>query len=168
MAAKLVGFTTLDLQTFLPIMQQAVERNVAASADRADVAPPLHHMLCVAGIKDEGVKPTAVSLKPYTSLFHAAFLIGCDDRDTAAVLEVAGAPAVVTPTCQRGIDCVLLSATLDKWVLAVMRGCEAGMPLEVRKVYNSIYGEFARVRLEPLFDAVRVPADHNTFLLEKK
>lgn len=168
MAAKLVGFSTLDLKHFLPIMQQALDRNVAVSADRAGVDPPLHHMLCVAGIKDENVRPTAASLKPYAPLFHAAFLIGCDERDTAEVLEIASMPAIVTPTCQRGIDCLLLSGTMDKWVFAVMRGCSTNVNQEARKIYNSVYAEFARVRLDQLFDANRRAHADNTFLLEKK
>lgn len=168
MAAKLIGFTTLDLKHFLPIMQQALDRNVATSADRAGIEPPLHHMLCVAGIKDENVRPTAASLRPYAAMFHAAFLIGCDERDTAGVLEIASMPAVVAPTCQRGVDCVLVAGTLDQWILAVMRGCESGIQHEIRKIFNSVYGEFARIRLEQLFDATRKSNNDNTFLLEKK
>lgn len=168
MGAKLVGFSTLDLKHFLPLMQQALDRNVAASADRASVEPPLHHMLCVAGIKDENVRPSAASLKPYASMFHAAILIGCDERDTAEVLEVASMPAVVAQTCQRGVDAVLLAATLDRWILAVMRGCSKDVTTEVRRIYNTVYAEFATVRLDPLFDSARVSFNDQTFLLEKK
>jgi len=168
MAAKLVGFTTLDLKTFLPIMQQALERNVADVPDRANVNPPLHHMLCVAGIKDDSVRPSAASLKQYAHLFHAVFLVGCDERDTAAVLEIASMPAIVTPTCQRDVDCVLLSATLDVWIKAVVRGSQKSVTSEVRHIYNSIYGEFCRVHLEAMFETSRNNHTDGTFLLEYK
>lgn len=149
-------------------MQQALDRNVAASADRASVQPPLHHFLCVAGIKDENVHPTAASLKPYAPMFHAVILIGCDERDTAEVLEIASMPAVVAPTCQRGMDAVLLSGTMDKWIFAVKRGCTKEATTEVRRIYNAVFAEFAHIRLDSLFDVVRTPSVDNTFLLEKK
>ena len=168
MAAKLVGFTTLDLKQFLPIMQQALERNVAEVADRANANPPLHHMLCVAGIKDDSVRPTAASLKPYAHLFHAVFLIGCDERDTAEVLEAASMPAIVTPTCQRGIECLLISGTLDLWIDAVLRGSTTKVSYDVRRIYNSIYDEFARVRLDGMFNVTRKDRHDSTYLLERK
>lgn len=166
-AAQLVGFTSLNLKTLLPLMQAALGRNVAEVADGANLDPPLHHMLCVASIKDEHLKPSAESVRTHAALFHAVVIVGCDERDTAEVLSIAAMPSVVTPTRARGMDCVLLAGTVEQWIDAVMRGCHKSVSREAREIYNSVYQQFSRHRLAPLFPTP-VAATDNTFYLESK
>jgi hypothetical protein len=166
-AAQLVGFTSLNLKALIPLMQAAVGRNIADVADGANIDPPLHHMLCMAAIKDDKVRPSADSVRTQTHLFHAIVLVGCDERDTAEVLSIASMPSVVTPTKARGIDCVLLAGTVEQWIGAVTRGCSRSVSREVREVYNGVYQQFSAKRLGTLFPTP-VQSTDNTFYLEKK
>lgn len=165
-AAQLVGFTSLNLKALLPLMQAAVGRNVAEVADAANLAPPLHDMLCIAAMKGD-VRASADSVRAHTHLFHAIVLVGCDERDTAEVLSLASMPSIVTPSKARGVDCVLLAGTVEQWIDAVTRGCDKSVSREVRAIYNGVYHQFSKVRLGPLFPT---PVDNRdqTFLLEKK
>ncbi|TXH59141.1 MAG: hypothetical protein E6Q97_00515 [Desulfurellales bacterium] len=163
-AAQLVGFTVLNLRTFLPVMQSATGRNVGSVADEADLDPPLHHMVSVAAIKDQNIKASAESVRNYAHMFHAIIVVGCDERDTAEVLSIAAMPSIVQPTKVRGVDCVLLAGTVEQWIDAVMRGCHRSVSREVRQVYNSVYQLFAKLKMKSLFPS---PTENNdqTFYL---
>jgi len=165
---RLVGFTALDLNAFLPLTQIALKRNVAASADQGNHDPPLHHLLCLAAIKNQNVKPTAESVKSYTPMFNACVMVACDVRDTAGVLECASMPSIVEQTVDRDIDLVFLSGSLSQWRDALLRGCAAEISQPIRHIYNLIYNEFNTIRLAPMFDMKTTPQQDSTFLLEHK
>ena len=93
---RLVGMTALDLNAFLPVTQIALKRNLAEAADNGNHDPPLHHLLCLAAIKDQNVRPTADSVKNYTTMFNACMMVACDVRDTAGVLECASMPSIIS------------------------------------------------------------------------
>jgi len=83
----LVQFSSLDTRKFLPLGRQSLDRNLADAADSAGHEPPLHHMLCIAAMKNPNAK-SANDIKPILGLFHAGFIIAADERDWAEILEV--------------------------------------------------------------------------------
>jgi len=166
--ASLVQFSSV-LPSLLPLGRQGLERNLAASADAAGHEPPLHHMLCVAAIKDPEAR-SAEDLRPYTNLFHAGFVLAADERDCAEILEIAGMPSLMVDTVQRGLSMLFLSGTLTQWREAVLRGCQKEVTREARQAYNQIYTKFKNLGLAGLFSvrSKQSPRDDGTFLLEHK
>jgi hypothetical protein len=164
----LVQFSDLDLKTLLPLGRQAFDRNLAAEADRQGHEPPLHHMLCVANMKNPQAKAVE-DVRPYLNLFHAGFIVACNDRDAAEVLEVAGMPSVVVETVERGYLALFISGTISQWRSAVLRGCQPEVSRGTREVYNGVYTKFKSLGLAQLFNAKSKPSRRDqTFLLEYK
>lgn len=166
--AVLVQFSSVDLRKLLPIGRQGLDRNLADAADAVGVEPPLHHMLCIAALKNPSAR-TADQVRPYMNLFHAGFVVACDERDCAEILELAGMPSIMVEAVERGTSALFLSGSLTQWHEAVMRGCQPDVGRDTRQVYNAIYTEFKNMGLAGLFTAQSRPhnRDH-TFLLDHK
>jgi len=163
----LVQFSTVDLSKLLVLGRQGLDRSLSEAADGAGFDPPLHHMLCVASIKDKDIRANADSIKPYLNLFHAGFVIVADERDIAEILELAGMPSLMVETVTRGMCFVFASGTLSMWRDAILRGCQKEVSQDVRHIYNMIYGEFKKLGLTSIFEANSKPAqDGHTFYLE--
>lgn len=164
----LVQFSHVDLPKLLKLSRQSMDRNLAASADSSGHNPPLHHMLCVASIKNQDCKsPNDVT--PYLEMFSAGFLIAADVRDWTEILEVASIPSVISHTVDRDIDLGFLSADLNKWSSALLRGCQKETSKEVRNVFNKIYNEFKKLGIAGAFKfREKDNVKDQTFLLEYK
>lgn len=164
----LVQFSNLDVQKCLRAARQALDRNLASGADSSGCDPPLHHMLCIAAIKNPEAK-SAVDVKPYLGMFNAGFFIAADERDWAEILELASMPCVMTTSVERGINVGFISGTLLQWQAAILRGCQKEVGREARHTFNLIYTEFKTMGLAPAFEFKSKPhqRDH-TFLLEYK
>jgi hypothetical protein len=164
----LVQFSSLNLKELLPIGRQAFDRNLAEGADLQDLEPPLHHMLCVAAMKDPGVR-TAEDCRPYIDLFHAGFFIACDERDAAEILSLAGMPSLMVDTVDRDVVTLFIAGSLAQWTAAVLRGCQSQVGREARHTFNLIYTKFKDVGLAGVFSVRSKPNTRdNTFLLEYK
>jgi len=165
-AVSLVQFSMLDLGKVLPLGRAAFDRNIAESADNAGYEPPLHHMLCIASLKDMSVK-TAADVAPYFNLFHAGFLVAADERDLAEIFEVASMPCITTESLERGWFVSFISGSLSQWRDAMLRGSQRKVSREVRHTYNQIYTEFRNIGLGNAFDFTATYCDRdNTFFLE--
>lgn len=164
-AARIVGVTALNLKEFLPLMRDALQRNVAEVPDAANLNPPLHHLMCISAVKQPTIRASSEHCRPQANMFHAIVLIACDERDTAEILEVAALPSVVVQSTTRGLDCMLLAGTLEQWISAVIRGCQAGVTRQTRETYNKVYAEFVRLRLDGMFKVESVQQRDDTFLL---
>lgn len=166
--AVLVQFSNLDLQKYLRAGRQSLDRNLADGADAAEHEPPLHHMVCVAAIKNPDAK-SANDIKPYMGMFHAGFLIAADERDWAEILELAGMPCIMVESVERGLNVGFIAGTLSQWRDAILRGCQKEVSREARHTYNLIFTEFKNIGLSSAFDFKSKPhsRDH-TFLLEYK
>lgn len=164
----LVGITNLDLKKLLPLGRQAFGRNLAEQADSAGFEPPLHHMLCVASMKDGSVRPNAKSTLPYLNMFHAGFIVAADERDFAEILELCGMPTVMVESNTRGVLVAYIAGTLSQWKDATLRGCQKTVSREVRAVFNAIFAEFKRIGLNAIFEAKQVPdqGQNGMFYLE--
>jgi hypothetical protein len=164
----LVQFSAVDLSKLLPLGRQAFDRNLADAADAAAYEPPLHHMLCIAALKS-AEKMSAESAKPYLNMFHAGFLLVADERDCAEILELAGMPAIMVDTIERGLSVIFIAGTLAQWQDAMLKGCQKEVSHEARHTYNMIFTEFKNVGLAPAFSMVSKPNTRDqTFLLEYK
>jgi hypothetical protein len=84
----------------------------------------------------------------------------------AEVLEIAGMPAIVTPSVERGISVAFIAGTLSQWKTAVLRGCIPTVSREARHTYNLVYAEFNKLGLAPIFEAKKIQRNDHTFLLE--
>lgn len=162
----LVQFSSLDLTKLLPIARRALDRSISEAADSIDSNPPLHHMLCVANIKEPGIRPSAASCVPYLNMFHAGFLIAAYERDIAEILEIAGMPCILVESVARGVCVVFIAGTIDQWKTACLRGCVQTVTREARHTYNLIYSEFNKIGLASVFEARKTEKTDNTFLLE--
>lgn len=162
----LVQFSSLDLTKLLPLARQGLGRSISEVADSIDSNPPLHHMLCIANLKEPDLKPSAASVVPYLNLFHAGFLIACHERDAAEILEICGMPCMMTESIERGISVVFITGTLTQWKQACLRGCVPTTTREVRRTFNLIFGEFNKIGLGRIFEVKKVERTDNTFLLE--
>ena len=164
-AVSLVQFSSLNLNGLLTIGRQALDRNLAASADAAGHDPPLHHMLCISALKNPDAR-SAADAKPYLNLFHAGVMIAADERDFAEILELAGMPAAMVESINRGLWVAFVAGNLSQWRDAVLRGCQKEVSREVRHCYNLIYTEFKNIGLAAAFDFSSKPHSDSTFLLE--
>jgi hypothetical protein len=165
----LVQISTLDLSKLLPLGRQALGRSLSEPADSVNSNPPLHHMLCIAALKEPRLRPSPGACVPYLNLFHAGFLIAADERDFAEILEIAGMPCVLTETETRGISTAFVAGTLAQWKTAIIRGCVKTATREARHTYNLIYNEFNKLGLAPIFETRKTPmTGDTTFLLEYK
>lgn len=162
----LISFTSVSLDALLPLARHAFGRSISTAADAAGISPPLHHMLCIAAMKEPNVKANAASVKPYLNLFQAGFLIGVDERDCAEVLEIASMPSLLMDCVNRDVRCLFISGTLSQWRDALIRGCVATASKEARYTYNLVYKEFSKIGLAQSFEVKASPErpDH-TFLL---
>lgn len=169
MSAALAMFSQLNTNMLLPLMRQALGRSISAAADKANFEPPLHHMFCVATMKEPDVKLTAAAVKPYLNLFHAGFIIAADERDFAEILEVASMPALLVDTLQRGTKCAYVAGTVAQWRDALLRGGVSTVSSETRHIYNDIYREFSRLGLSAAMELAAVnERPDRTFLIEHK
>jgi hypothetical protein len=165
----LASFTAVRPDIVLSLTRKALGRSVSAVADSAGYEPPLHHMMCIAAVKEPDLKKSAASVKPYLNLFHAGFLIAADERDFAEILEIAGLPCVLVDTQARDIKLAFITGSVSQWKDALLRGCITTVGSEPRRVYNLIYKEFGKLGLGPameLFASQERP--DKTFLLECK
>lgn len=164
----LVQFSSVDVPKLLKLGRQALDRNLAESADGAGHNPPLHHMLCISSIKSPYAK-SANDVKAYLSLFHAGFLVAADNRDWAEILELASMPCLMTESIERDINVGFIAGSLLQWQAAILRGCQEDTSKEARHTYNLVYTEFKNIGLSTAFDFKSRPhkRDH-TFLLEYK
>lgn len=165
----LVQFSEVDLRKLLPLCRDALDRSLADVADAAGCEPPLNHLLCIAAIKSPDLKATAEAVQAYLNLFHAGFLVACDERYCAEILELAGMPSLMTPSVERGLDVMFIAGNLAQWRDAILRGCQKEVSRESRHTYNLIYTEFKNVGLSGAFKfkSREHPRD-TTFLLEYK
>ena len=162
----LIQFSNLDLQKYIILGRQGFDRNLAAAADGTGHEPPLHHMLCVAGMKNPDAK-TADDLAPYLDLFHAGFMLVADECDWTEILELASMPCVLSQSVERGVDVGVLSGTLTQWRNAMLRGCQRETSRAARWTFNQIYNEFNKVGIAGAFKfRTKQSSRDNTFLLE--
>ena len=166
--ALLAQFSSLNLGKLLPLGRKALERSLSEAADSIGAEPPLHHMLCLAAIKNPRIRPTVEACAPYLNLFHAGFILAVDVRDLAEVLELAGMPAISTESVSRDIYMVFMAGTLSQWRDALFRGCQQEVTPEVRHLYNSVFHEFKRAGIAGAFEFKQREQKDNTFLLEHK
>jgi hypothetical protein len=165
----LASFSTLDMDALLPIARQALGRSITSAADYSGTNPPLHHMLCVASIKDQNTRPTASSVAPYLDMFHAGFFIASHEEDFVEILEIAALPSVVADTVTRGVKVAYITGTVAQWRQAMLRGCTVSTSPEVRNVFNSIYKAFCKLGLSPALGLQQgTEMKDKTFLLEYK
>jgi hypothetical protein len=166
---RLTQFSTVDLGILLPLGRQGLDRSLSEAADAAGLDPPLHHMLCVAAMKEKDLRANADSVKPYLNLFHAGFIVVSDERDFAEIFELAGMPSLLTETTERGICMAFMAGNLSQWRDAILRGCQKDVGRDARRIYNLIYGEFKKLGLTSIFEADQKQArDGQTFYLEHK
>jgi hypothetical protein len=165
----LVQISAVDVSKLIQIGRQALDRNLAAAPDSAGLEPPMHHMLCVAALKDEHLKPYSESARPYVNMFHAGIVIACEEYECAEILELAGMPSIMVESVERGLNLLYIAGTLAQWREAVLRGCQKEVSRQAREVYNKIYAEFKTRGLHGFFNVKsnQHPRD-NTFLLEYK
>lgn len=167
-AVALVSFTNVNLKKFLPIGRQAFGRNLAEQADVSGHEPPLHHMMCIAALKEKG-KLNQLTLISYMSLFNAGFTMAVDERDAAEVLEICSMPSLLVESQARGVMVLYICGTLTQWAEAVLKGCKPSVEREVRQVFNLIYGEFKKIGLTELFKVNQIASKKDrTFYLEHK
>lgn len=165
----LASFSRVEMDTLLPIARQAFGRSIAASADKAGFDPPLHHMLCIAAIKEKNLKPTASSAAAYLDLFHAGFFIAASEYDFAEILEIAAMPSVSADTVTRGVRAAYIAGTLTQWRQAIMRGCVADTGPEARHVFNGVYKALCKLGLSPALQLQPgQEREDKTFLIEHK
>jgi len=165
----LASFSRLEMDALLPLARQAFGRSIAAPADKAGYDPPLHHMLCIAAIKDPNVKGTASSVTPYLDLFHAGFFIAAHEDDFAEILEIAAMPAISGDTVSRGVRAAFIAGTLTQWRQAILRGCIDKVSPEARTVFNSVYKLLCRMGLSPALQLQPgQEREDRTFLIEHK
>lgn len=164
----LVQFSSVEVPKLLVLGRQSLDRNLAEGADSAGQKPPLHHMLCIASIKNPDAK-SAKDVIPYMPMFNAGFLIAADERDWPEILELASMPCVLTESIERGLLVGFLSGNLTQWSVAILRGCQKETSREVRGTYNKIYTEFKNIGLSPIFKfSSKTNNRDHTFLLEYK
>ena len=164
----LVQFSNIDLKTLLPLGRRVFDRNLAGEADRQGHEPPLHPMLCIAGMKNPEAK-VAEDTRPYVNLFHAGFIAVCRDQDAAEILEVAGMPSVMIETIERGYVALFISGSVAQWREAVLRGCQPEVSRGTREIYNGVFTKFKSLGLAGLFNVKSKPSRRDeTFLLEYK
>jgi len=164
-----VMFSSVNLDTLLPLMRTALERSISSPGDSINSNPPLNHMLCIAAIKEPNLKPSPSAVRPYLNMFHAGIVFVADERDLAEILEVAGMPSILTQTVQRDMSAAFVTGTLDQWKHALLRGCVSSTSTEVRQLYNQVYQEFSRLGLSQAFEVTVSPErPDRTFLLEHK
>jgi hypothetical protein len=164
----LVQFSTLNLKKYIAAGRASLDRNLAQAADSADYEPPLHHMLCVASLKNPDAK-FAKDVIPYLGMFQAGFLVAADERDWAEILEIASMPSIMVPSLDRSTNVGMLTGTLLEWHAAILRGCQKEVGSEARHTYNLIYSEFKNLGLAPAFQFDSKPNSRDqTFLLEYK
>jgi hypothetical protein len=169
MSAALAMFSQLNTDMLLPLMRQALGRSISSAADKANFDPPLHHMACIASLKEPDLKPTAASIKPYLNLFHAGFVVAADERDFSEILEVAGMPSVLVDTLQRDTKCAFITGTVAQWRDALLRGGVSTVSSSTRHIYNDIYREFSRLGLATAMElTVSQERPDRTFLIEYK
>ena len=164
----LVSFSSVNLPKFLPLGRQAFGRNLAEQADSSGYEPPLHHMMCIAALKEKGTIRTS-QLTAYMNLFQAGIIFAIDERDAAEVLEICSMPSLMMESQARGIKVVYASGLLTQWQEAVLRGCSPDTGREARQIFNSVYGEFKKVNLAELFKVNKIQSKTDqTFYLEHK
>lgn len=165
----LASFSRLDMDALLPIARQALGRSIAAPADKSGSDPPLHHMMCVAAIKDKNLKPSAASVQPYLDLFHAGFFIAAHEEDFTEILELSAMPSVVTDTVTRGVKVAYIAGTLAQWRQAILRGCAPAVTAESRHVFNAVYKALGKLGLSPALQLQPgQEREDKTFLIEHK
>jgi hypothetical protein len=168
MSVALIQFSALDLGKFLPIGREALDRSLSAAADASGKSPPLHHIMCMAAMKDSSLRIKAEACAPYLSMFHAGFAIGADERDCAEILEAAGMPSIMVESVQRGLNIVVLAGTLTQWRAAILRGSQAETRAAVRHVFNQVYSKFKTLGLAPMFDLKSTPNSDQTYVLSER
>lgn len=168
-AVALVSFTTLDLNKLLPLVRQALNRSISAPADASGTTPPLHHMLCIAAIKNKNMKGNAAAAQPYLDMFHAGFFVAAREEDFAEIMEIAALPCVSTDTVARGIKAAYMAGTIAQWQQAILRGCVTETTTAARQVFNDIYKALCKVGLGPALQmSAGKPREDNTSLIEYK
>jgi len=164
----LIQFSNLDLKKYLVLGRQGFDRNLAEAADSAGHEPPLHHMLCVAGMKNPDAK-SVDDLVAYLDLFHAGFMIVADERDWTEILELASMPCILSQSVQRGLDVGIMTGTLTQWRTALLRGCQKEASGAARGTFNAIYNEFRKVGISGAFEfRTKQNTRDTTFLLEHR
>jgi len=154
------------LGKFLPIGREALDRSLSAAADASGKSPPLHHMLCVAALKDSGSRIKDEGCTPYLNMFHAGFVIGADERDCAEILEVVGMPSIMVESVQRGLNLMFITGTLEQWRTALIRGSQPEARLEVRLTFNQIHSKFKSIGLSAVLDLKSKPhSDKQTYVI---
>jgi len=162
-AVQLIMFSAFDMETFLPIARQALGHGVSAKADGQAPCEEVHNMMCVAGL----INGEAVDVD---HLYYAAYLVACDERDMPDVLSLAGMPHISVDSSTRGLRVAIISGSLPDWRNALRKGCSDGCESSVRKVYNRIYNDLTKRRLDGILGATSRRRQHtdSTFLLEFK
>ena len=166
-AAKIVGFTSLDTRTLLPLVEKVTGRNIASFADSKNLNPPLHHLQCLASFKGEETINIQRNVSLYCSMMNAVVLVVCDNRDTAEILELASLDSISSKTINRDFDCLLLSGTLTNWRASLLRGCSKSATDAVRKIFNLVYQQFVSHGLGDVLGVSTIPQrGSDIFLLE--
>ena len=160
-AAKLIMFTTFDLDTFLPIARKALGHGVSSKADTEALSDELHNMLCIAGL----IEGDVLDVEDFYSL---AYLIAADERDMPVIVQVASMPHIVADSVARGVQAAVIAGPLSGWLKAVQKGCSDNVVPEVRKIYNIIYKDLDSRSLCGTLKVRTRQQDDSTFLLEHK
>lgn len=164
----LVSFTNVNLKKFLPLCRQAFGRNLAEQADSAGYEPPLHHIMCIASLKNKD-RISISSLTSYMNMFHAGFIFALDERDSAEVLEICSMPSLLVESQARGVMVIYVTGLLTQWQEALLKGCRPEAGREARHIFNLVYGEFKKINLAELFKVNQVQCKTDqTFYLEYK
>jgi len=166
----LISKPSVDFRTFIGLGQKALGRSPAAPSDacRRPLSEAERFLSCLAAMRDDHAP---VGLSPHL-LTHVSFsaLIGADDRDMLAILELcATMPFVVVETIVRTVQVAVVTGTLAQWKEAVASGCSKGVSTPVRHCFNKLHGLFVAAGLNVWRDfASRIIPDQTFLLLEDK
>jgi len=166
----LISKPSVDFHIFIGLSHRALGRSPAAPSDacRRPLSEAERFLSCLAALRDEHAP---VGLSPHL-LTHVSFsaLIGADDRDMLAILELcATMPFVAVETIVRAVQVAVVTGTLAQWKEAVASGCSKGVSTPVRHCFNKLHGLFVAAGLDVWRDfASRIIPDQTFLLLEDK
>jgi hypothetical protein len=100
-------------------------------------------------------------------LYSFGFLVGADERDMPAILEMVKMQYATQETMIRGVRLALIVGNFRQWQTAIKRACKPDSDQMVRLCFDKIYLSFER---EGLLKALDVGRPHQlpdtTFYLE--
>lgn len=166
-AARIVGYTTLDLNTLLPLTEKLTGHNIGAFADSKRLTPPMHHLQCLASFDKIQTNNLAGNVKHLHNMFEVLVLVACDSRDTAELLSILSMRSLLAETVNRDFECFIVCGTLAEWDTAFRWSANPHVTPTVRDVLMTIYYQFCDHGMKGLFNLTPV-TKQNIMYLEHK